>query len=449
MKKKAKSPKRRLGYGWFIAAVIFLANPCINIVDILPDFFGYMLLLNGLTKWADLYLGMRNAVETVSRLRWIMLIKLLCVVFVPIGNDTDVLLLTFAFAIIELMYVLPAINKIFKGLDYFATRFDGKKLLLGVNGVRSATYVFFVGKAFFSLLPELCALSSFEYSGLVTAGPQVNFADFKNLFIIANLFFTSLLGILWLVNIIPYLRRVSRDTPFLNAVLDSYDKEIATNENLFIRRNTHALIVAVIAGLAFMPNFSIDGLNIIPNILIPFFILVACAYLRRFKRKPTLLTALSAVSIPIIGGSYALCAAFELIHGIDTIRHRPDAFEAHAFYAITQFVSVVEYLLIGICLFLLCRELAGVLVPIATPKKSTDKRIIALDEAYIKGVKRKLTACTASVVAVTVLNAAYILLKAEIWESFWLIPFIASIICAVAVGSTLLALYEKIEYKYM
>ncbi len=73
-------PKKRLGFGYFIAAIIFLANPCLNIVDILPDFFGYIFLLKGLEKWADLCPNIRDAVQGVAKLRWFMLLKMLAVV---------------------------------------------------------------------------------------------------------------------------------------------------------------------------------------------------------------------------------------------------------------------------------------------------------------------------------------------------------------------------------
>ena len=41
-----------MGYGFLIAGMIFLCNPLINIVDLLPDCIGYFLILCGISQFA-------------------------------------------------------------------------------------------------------------------------------------------------------------------------------------------------------------------------------------------------------------------------------------------------------------------------------------------------------------------------------------------------------------
>ena len=211
---------KKMGIGSLIASAVFFFNPCINIIDPLPDFFGVVLLINGLRKWGDLCPGMSDAIQGLMKLRWLMLLKMLFMALVPIVDDTYVLIFTFGFAILELIYMLPAIGRIFDGFEYFGTRFNGRSVYRDYKNVRTLTYMFFVGKSILVVLPELCSLSSYEYSGYVTAGVQIDFARYKYPLLGVGIFLTALTGILWLVSIIPYWKRIGNDKEFMKRVSD-------------------------------------------------------------------------------------------------------------------------------------------------------------------------------------------------------------------------------------
>ena len=65
------------------------------------------------------------------------------------------------------------------------------------------------------VLPELCSLSDYEYDGYVTAGVQIDFANYKTALLIVGLFLTTLIGIMWLINVIPYIKRIGKDAEFM------------------------------------------------------------------------------------------------------------------------------------------------------------------------------------------------------------------------------------------
>ncbi|MFQ9147235.1 MAG: hypothetical protein ACLR5G_02810 [Eubacteriales bacterium] len=182
---------KKMGIGSLIASAVFFFNPCINIIDPLPDFFGVVLLINGLRKWGDLCPGISDAIQGLQKLRWLMLLKMLFMALVPIVDDTYVLIFTFGFAILELIYMLPAIGRIFDGFEYFGTRFNGRSVYRDYKNVRTLTYMFFVGKSILVVLPELCSLSSYEYSGYVTAGVQIDFARYKYPLLGVGIFLTA------------------------------------------------------------------------------------------------------------------------------------------------------------------------------------------------------------------------------------------------------------------
>ncbi len=448
MNGKKVSPKRSLGLGWFIAAIIFLLNPCLNVVDILPDFFGYLFLLKGISKWADLCLAMRGAVANISRLRWFMLIKLVSVVFLTLDPGMPVLL-TFSFAVLELIYVLPSIGKIFDGMDYFATRYDSKIPTVNINSVKSSTYIFFIGKAALTLLPELCALSSFEYSGYVTSGPQIDFADFRNLFIVINFFFTTMLAILWLVNILPYIVRISKDTPFLTRVLTAYNEEIVGDRNLFIRRKTKSLVAVVIAALVFIPNIAFDNINVIPNFAVGVFIIASWFYMKKLGKPSKAIPIFGVLSVIVGTASFILNIVFELTHGIGIVIHRPDAFKAVKFFNYTRILSAVDYAILGICIVLLFTSLRKIFIPLLTPDKSDDSCITAMNAASVKEMNVKLTVGMVLMLVSLALNLSYAMLRANIHVAFWLIPFTFTVSSIIYVGVTLRDFCDKIDFKYM
>lgn len=449
MKEKKASSKMSLGYGWFIAAVIFLVNPCLNVIDILPDFFGYMFLLRAVTKWSDLCLAMRGAVANISRLRWFMLIKMLSVVLIPTTDKGMPLLLTFSFAVIELIYILPAIGKFFDGMDYFATRFDGKSPTMNINSVKSATYIFFIGKAALTLLPELCSLSSFEYSGFVTTAPQIDFADFKNLFIIVNIVFTTLLGILWLVSILPYIQRIAKDTPFLTRILNAYNEEIAGDRNLAVRRNTKSTVTVVIAALAFIPNIALDNFNIIPNFAVGIFILLTWFYMKRLAKVSRWIPISAILSATVGIASFVLNIVFEITHGIGIVIHRPDAAKAIAFYNYTRVLSGLDYVLMGICICLAFIALKRIILMLLEPTPTDDPRIAAMNSTSTKSMQRKLNGGLAVLLISVALNLVYTMIRASIHVAFWLIPFLATVVSVIWVSVMLRDICDQIDYKYM
>ena len=42
--------RSRLGFGYIIASLFFLFNPDINVIDVFPDIFGYVLMCIGLSQ---------------------------------------------------------------------------------------------------------------------------------------------------------------------------------------------------------------------------------------------------------------------------------------------------------------------------------------------------------------------------------------------------------------
>lgn len=442
-----EKPAKRLGLGYFIAAVIFLSNPCINIIDILPDFFGYLFLLSGLSKWADLCPNTADAVQNIKKLRWFMLLKLLATVLVPLVDDTYVLVFTFGFVIIELIYALPAVSKIFDGIEYFGTRFNGRSPFINLKSLRMLTNVFFLVKSAFCILPELCSLSSFEYSGVITSGVQIDFATFKTPLVVLNLFIAILICILWLVNMIPYIIRIKKDTAFLERVLADYDLEITQNVGLAFRRTLRSSVTLILAGIIFFPNLWIDGVNVIPTFIGTFLLIAAMIKLSKMSPIPKSAIISQVIFAVVSMASYAASLIFEVYYGISMIQF---SFEAYDIYNITVVLALLEYAAMALSIYMIYRELRRLIrMHLAADPDVTDRRLIDIYAAHQHEADTGVIAGFAGFIVALLISVVYTVMRAGLEPQYYIIPLIAMGIWFVYMLNNLNRLYDQIEYKYI
>lgn len=472
--KEKATPKKELGYSYLIAAFVFLFNPCINVVDILPDFFGYIFLMKGLSKWADLCPNISDAMAGIGRLRWFMLIKMLSMVLVPLVDDTYVLIFVFSFGVIELIYALPAASRIFDGLEYFGTRFDSKVIFkgpeklrkqkplkpgqtpkaqkparraAGVKDMRLLTSIFFIVKTAFCIFPELCSLSSYEYSGVVTGGVQINPAHYKGFLIELNLVAGTLIGIIWLINIVSYINRISKDTAFLTRVLSDYNIEVGQDIGLAIRRRLRTCITLIIIGIAFLPNMWLDGVRFIPTFASAIFIVASMIMLRRISNVSKAAIVMPSLFGVISAASYALSLYFGAFFRIGDVYRD---FETYDLFNATRILAILEYALMIAMIFVVCRELKRLVhTHLAPDPDITDKRIIKFSEDSQAQSSRAITAGFITFIIAALINLTYLVFRADVIADIWIAAFLATVVWIVYMAITMNRLYEQIEYKYM
>ncbi len=441
--KKKSSPRNELGYPYLIAAFVFLFNPCINVVDILPDFFGYVFLMKGLSKLADLCPNVADAMASIGRLRWFMLLKTFSMILVPFVDDTYVLIFVFGFAVIELMYALPAAGRIFDGLEYFGTRFDCKTIFKKYKDVRLLTPLFFIVKNAFCLFPELCCL----YSGEITSGAQSDLTYYKPLLVELNLIVGTVVGIVWLVSLVRYTKRVAGDTPFIERVLHDYEIEIGSNKGLLIRRRLRTVISTIIVGLVFLPNMWLDGVNFVPTFVCGIFIIAAMLLLRRISAVSKLAVIFPALFATVSAVSFALSTYFGVNYLISDVHYDRRALLT---FGTTCVATAVEYALLILTGYFVYRELKRVVaVHLAAAPDITDKRIIEFSADTQRQLNKSLTVGFAAFVAVALINLTYLMLRADVIADLWLCAFVPTVVWIFCIASVMNRLYDQIEYKYM
>ena len=165
-----------MNLSYLLWGLVFLFNPHINVIDVLPDVIGYLLILKGLSRLSDLNRDIASARAKFRRLSWVALFKLLLSfmtsgvlndalyelglsILVDLFDSTMVLVFVFAFGVMELMYLIPAFISLFEGIsfleirntDHKARRVSGAKPRF--NGIFDKTE-FADGTAYFELYTD-------------------------------------------------------------------------------------------------------------------------------------------------------------------------------------------------------------------------------------------------------------------------------------------------------
>lgn len=308
---------RHLRFGLFIAAALFFWNPIVAVIDPLPDCIGYLLLWFALGYAADLHTYLAEARRGFLRMAGIdalKLVSLLWLVTVPVAEEkpSAQLLLTFVFAVLELIYAIPAWNNFFDGMyglianDGDLRTYDlvsrprkvrvkcetepGKKAEYRTvekpprirslpELLKGGTVAWIIWRAVLTTLPEMSALSSFEHEGYVT-NYDVDIYSFRGLFVTLAVFVMMIIGLRWLWRMLRFTSRLRRDAALIEALSARYADTVLPDEGLFLRRRIKLGLTVATIGAILSVDFYVEEMNILPDVLAAALFVAAILVLR-------------------------------------------------------------------------------------------------------------------------------------------------------------------------
>lgn len=215
-----------VGIGYIIAAAVFLCNPVINIVDILPDFIGYLLLIRGLRQLSYISEPAREAKLYASRLMWVTLIKFLISVAIEIWSSSvlsqPTMRLTYAlvFSAWELVLFIPMLNRLLESVSMLGLMHDSRAAIFGSDQLRILGIVFYSVRVACCMLPEFVYLQSAEELYTVYADNRIvlDYSTYRPYLVVLFGAIALVWGIAWCISLCKYLRRVKKDPVFSDAV---------------------------------------------------------------------------------------------------------------------------------------------------------------------------------------------------------------------------------------
>lgn len=297
------------------ASFIFFFNPNVIVIDILPDFIGYMLLCGALLKLSDFNDTVGEAVGGFKKMILVDGAKWLAVMWIfgissPDERTSSMLLWSFVFCVLEMIFAVPAFLKLFSGLSELGDVLENSAIHGRKTGNRKSytervsrfTVIFVSIKAFGAFLPELADFGNvarrMRELGNMLYDPNkvfVNIYDFIGLLRGFAFIFTLVFGIVWLVKIMSYFKRVRKDSVFASGLSALYAERVSSKIGIFINRYVKTGFFILGAGIFLTLDLRLENINAIPDFLGGIFILAFALYMgKRAIANKWAITVMSA-----------------------------------------------------------------------------------------------------------------------------------------------------------
>lgn len=303
--KKDKENKRTRGDGLIFLALLFLINPSVQVVDILPDFIAYFIIIRRLSYAVDRAPYFAEAKSAISKLLLISVLKLpayFVIIFARSGNvgDTDIYaLFAFSFAVAEAIFSVIAIYNIFEGAFYLGQRTEAISLIkpfyinrrsartCAPEALKRLSYFFAIYKCAAYGLPELLLLTK-----TVTVEQLKNYFNITKLYpytILFAILSVIIIGIVTLRRAYAYIKQ-AENAASLRSSLDSLvEGEMGARLENKAKVKDIALILGVIAVSSLfmleirLDNFSLANIN--PHFIFGIILLFALRKMTKYTDK--------------------------------------------------------------------------------------------------------------------------------------------------------------------
>ena len=289
-----------LGFSLIAVGAVFLFDPFISVVDLLPDALGYLLMLLGLYRLSDLDERLMEATKGLRYLALIGVARLLSLFLAfglvsPTEQPVFVLLILFTLGVLDCIVLIPMWKNFCGGLLYLGSR-NGATVMFDRRGLggrtrtrniveryTACTTVFFILREVLAILPEVTVLS--HEKGGVEVGDATRFYDYVGLYRLVGGALSLILGIVWLIMTVRLVAKLKSDTPFFGALTEKYRTEVLTRGDLFAMRAVKSSLACLLVASVCALDIYLDSVNILPDLLTALFLILSVVFIRRYAGK--------------------------------------------------------------------------------------------------------------------------------------------------------------------
>ena len=398
--KEVKEKKNRFGLSYMIFALLFLFNPNFHLIDPLPDFIGYIFLCLAFSKMADLNDDIADAVSLFRKLIWMDAGKWLALFLTlsmsaSLEKNSSILLWTFVFATLELIFGIPAYIKLFDGitkLGYFHpnTAILGvvKKKRSATDRAKKATIAFLCIKAGFTVLPELLDLSNDSYMGLQESMSLYRYVGLLRGF---SVIVVLIFGMIWLCRLQRYFSRLRHDTVFLSSLAEAYQTNVQPKVGIFIYRRFRLTCVFFVLALIFSLDYSVDGITFFPDVLSALAIFFAFFTLSRYasvKKMPGMILSIAYFLMSVVTSVQQ--ENFFAEHSYSALIKNDAALRLYSTYVICNALKTVIFIVALFFAVSAFRKIIAEHTGTVIGREYVDDRVIAMEKALHKELRRPL-----------------------------------------------------------
>lgn len=406
--------KRRklLSFPLLLAGFLFLLNPSVNLIDLLPDAVGYLCLFFGVRGAAEYFPYFDDLKDGFHKLFWLSLSKIPAFFLFALvygGNTSErslITVLAFGYFVVELLFLLPVLRTLFRAFSYLGERYGVKAAEGKTKGESDAFYtfsvVFFVIRGAFSFLPELLFLPVRD--AIESSVATVDFEQYYVVVVAILQIIGTVFGIAWYLRMRRYISGLSADETLQTLLLKTAAETppaVRRVRDGYARLCIAFTVAAVGVGLHLNPIF--DGVNVFPNFLasLAFFFAIFLFFPFVSKRVAYLSGAAAILYTVSASVSYALETSFLTKYDATDLGRVKAADALHFACEVTAFVTAAVGIFSVLTLFFLIYRVLTKAVSIAEDIAYRGVRGDALAASY----KRRLC-LSAAVGGLTVLLTA-------------------------------------------
>ena len=448
------------------AAALFLCNPIVAFVDVLPNCVGYLLLCIGLNRLADLSGRLSEAARRFRILLLLGFVSLLAVylIYGVMGRQTAqmnryeqpvyILLASFVAMLVQWYFLIPAFRDLFDGIGMLAERHGSDRLTRQRRGktlterMRSATTRTLVLLSSLSLLPELTVLTWFEYHEENPFFP-FDWYQYVGLFRFACGAIAFVIGLIWLVRMIRFCTVTLRDRAWIKQLRSQYCANVLPKTGMLtVRRFSTSFLLLQIA-LIFALNLRMNQRAVLPSLIFAVLTVLAIFNLGQFFPREWRAPCNAACVLLTLGSLLHLW-----VSGTYFKRYLPEASlydpEAYREFLLVRVADTVEILLTFLLIVLLFRCLTR----IAQEQTGVDyggERARYLSADATERLHRDFLVRANVTVAIFFVAALISVLEAWLrlehpW--LWLPSFLCSLAGIWSAWSFLFELKTQVQYRY-
>ena len=208
-------------------------------------------------------------------------VKLALSLFTFRFRTADMLLVTFSYAIVEMITVIPFTTNFFTAIDYSAIRLGVEEDSDKISSVKWYLYTFFAVKNLLAVIPSVVAFFDTESTGNLSASTWfIDFEAAMRVLMVLSFFISVIVSVASVIYLLPFFVRLIKNKSLNHAMISFRKETVLTRPEVMLKKNVSFVLTFFAAGIFFIFDFYLDSLDIFPTFVGFISIFVAAIYMK-------------------------------------------------------------------------------------------------------------------------------------------------------------------------
>lgn len=359
-----------MGLLYIFFGILFFFTPTLRTLDLLPDFFGCLLILIGLSKLYVIEYRLEEARSLILKYAIFSFIKIPLSFYIVFSAKKYLLPFSFLCSVVEIIILAGFFVKLFGGFEYLLSRDTEKKTHFSkIESASISCFIFSIAKGIASFVPELLVLGeqTEDYNYTFKATFAQNAALLKPYVEVFLFVLIGIFGIFCTVLCAKFFISLCRDKEIVTSFLERYSKYEIENARTLTLRKAKLIFFIFFAGLFFLLNPIFDSKNYLPNTIAYLFFIFGSFLLTKIQEDKKIKHLL--LYIPLIPLSiYNNVMQYRLFSGTDirilgdmlNIRKIPEILQSTDYLLKISLPVIAEYLILTLLLFCTLKSISKI-----------------------------------------------------------------------------------------